>query len=105
MKRRLRKKLRLGEFVEFGFEVTFELPWSDDDPKVATFWDQFIGYIETCGLYCAGACGRQWDVVVYRGNKRAATEDNRVDIEQWLGAHSEVSNLRIGPLFDIWRPA
>lgn len=105
MKRRLRKKFRLGEFLELGFEVAFQLDSSDGDPRLNTFWDEFIGYVEARGLYCAGASGRDWDVVVYRGNRRAASEEDRADVAQWLSACSDVGNIRIGRLFDLWRAA
>jgi uncharacterized protein YggL (DUF469 family) len=46
MKKRLRKKLRLGEFREFGFSVQFQTPslrtWDDEAP----FWDRLIEEIE-----------------------------------------------------------
>lgn len=105
MKKRLRKKLRLAEFVELGFETTFRLPWGEDDSRLETFWDEFIRRIEARRLYCAGACGQRWDVVIYRGNRRAATDEDRTDLAQWLEAHGAVSDIHIGPLFDTWRAA
>ncbi|MGE3276487.1 MAG: 50S ribosome-binding protein YggL [Vicinamibacterales bacterium] len=104
MKKRLRKKLRLGEFVELGFEVSFRLPWADGDQALDAFWDEFVEHIESRRLYCAGACGKAWDVVIYRGHRRPATELDRVDIHQWLGAR-HARDIRVGPLFDTWRAA
>jgi uncharacterized protein YggL (DUF469 family) len=105
MRKRLRRKLRLAEFVELGFEATFRLPWVEDDSRLETFWDEFIRHIEARGLYCAGACGQRWNVVIYRGSSRAATEEDRTDITEWLETHGDVSDIHVGPLFDTWRAA
>ena len=105
MKRRIRKKLRLREFAELGFEVRFRLPWSADDQRLDEFWDEFVGYLEAHGLFCAGASGSAWDVVVYRGPRAAASDHDRIDVSGWLLARAEVAELCVGPLIDVWRAA
>ena len=40
--RRLRKKLRVDEFQELGFEVSFELRDGLDEAQIDQFWDEFI---------------------------------------------------------------
>lgn len=106
MKKRLRKKLRLGEFREFGFEISFRLSDELDQPGLDRFWDSFIGEaIEARGLMCGGACGRAWNVFVTRTGRRSATEEDRRDLIGWLEQHSNVSDARIGPLIDAWHSA
>jgi hypothetical protein len=40
--RRLRKKLRVGEFREFGFDVSFTFRDGLDENQLTDFWDAFI---------------------------------------------------------------
>lgn len=103
MKKRVRKKLRLGEFRELGFEVSFRLSESMADAGLEKFWDLFIGEaIEARGLMCGGGCGRVWDVFVKRPGRRSATEHDRREIAEWFHRHPDVLDVRIGPLIDAW---
>lgn len=106
MKKRLRKKLRLGEFRQFGFEVSFRLPENLGDDGVDAFWDTFIREaIEVPGLMCGGGCGREWDIFVCRPDRKSATEEDRRVTASWLEGHVHVSDIHIGPLVDAWHPA
>lgn len=106
MKKRLRKKLRLREFQQLGFEVSFRLPDDLHDSGLDAFWDSFIGQaIEAPGLMCGGGCGRVWDVFVVRSGRASATEDDRRSVATWLEQHPQVSDIRIGPLVDAWHSA
>lgn len=106
MKKRLREKLRLGEFRQFGFEVGFRLPEDLDEASVDAFWDAFVGQaIEAPGLMCGGGCGRVWDVFVTRTGRGSATEGDRCEVAAWLGRQPLVSDIRIGPLVDAWHSA
>lgn len=103
MKKRLRKKLRLGEFQELGFEVRFRLPDDFNEADLEAFWDAFIaGAIEEAGLMCGGGCGREWDVFVCRPDRQSATEEDRRAIALWLERYSRVADIHIGPLVDAW---
>lgn len=106
MKKRLRKKLRLREFRELGFEVSFRLSDTLDEAGLEQFWDSFIGEaVEARGLMCGGACGRSWDVFLSCPGRRSATEGDRQDISTWLQRRSDVSEIWIGPLIDAWHSA
>ncbi len=106
MKKRLRKKLRLGEFRQLGFEVSFRLADSLPDAEVDRFWDSFIGgVIEAGDLMCGGGCGKVWDIFVTPPGRRSATEDDRRGIAAWLHAQPDVLDVRIGPLVDAWHSA
>jgi hypothetical protein len=103
MRKRLRKKLRLGEFREFGFEVRFRLPADLDQAGQFAFFDSFIQEaIEGNGLVCGGRCGDAWDVFVTLGRRGTATEEHRTKVRCWLQEHSEVSGPVVGPLVDAW---
>jgi uncharacterized protein YggL (DUF469 family) len=58
MRRRLRKKKRLGEFVELGFSVHVEFLPSLDNTGFDAFLDRWIDAIEARGLLFGGG-GRQ----------------------------------------------
>jgi uncharacterized protein len=106
MNRRQRKKARLGEFIELGFELTFALPsaWSDADTD--GFSDRAIDKIESLGLSVGGGTGHVWDVFVTAFAPRTSvTESQRQALLNWLNADPAVSALRVGPLSDAWRPS
>ena len=103
MKKRLRKKLRVGEFQELGFAVRFRLPGDLNESGMNAFWDAFIiEVVEAGGFMFGGACGHEWDVFVCRPNRQSATEADRQAIASWLGRHEQVSDILIGPLVDAW---
>ena len=98
MRKRLRKKKRLGEFREWGREVTFRL--SEGSPPEG-FLDGFIEMIEAAGLSCGGGgSGQEWKLVVELGNgERAAKWD---DVCRGLEARGDVFEWSAGPEFDLW---
>ncbi|MSS71843.1 MAG: DUF469 family protein [Candidatus Latescibacteria bacterium] len=104
MRKRLRKKLHLGEFQELGFEVSFRV--ADDlssdafDRLVDIFIDQAI---EGNGLVCGGG-GRppNWSVFVTIDGRGGVTEDHRRAVQQWLASQPEVREVQAGPLIDAW---
>ena len=103
MKKRMRKKLYLGEFQEFGFEVQFRLPADLSEPDQEKFFDTFMDEaIERHGLMCGGGCGTDWDIFVTLADRGSATEKHRKLVEDWLGNSPLVSEVRIGPLVDSW---
>jgi uncharacterized protein YggL (DUF469 family) len=105
MKKRLRKKLRVGEFQERGFDLSFQLSDQVLGGELDTFWDAFIATVEERGLMCGGACGRHWDVFVARPRRGSVTEDDRQALVGWLNAHPGVGDIRFGPLVDAWHSA
>lgn len=99
--RRLRKKLRVGEFQELGFEVRFELRAQLSDTELTAFWDDFIlQAIEANGLaFGGGTTG-----YVTRRGRGSATDAHRDAVLSWLSARGgEVSSVEIDPLTDAWR--
>jgi hypothetical protein len=105
MRRRLRKKQRLGEFREFGFDVAFSLPAELSDTQVLDFADEFIDHIEAHNLTFGGASGHRWDVFVTRPHRGSATKDDRDTLHDWLERHSLVSDVRLSELVDAWHAA
>jgi uncharacterized protein YggL (DUF469 family) len=97
--RRLRKRLRVGEFQELGFKVSFELPPELGEHQMIDFWDAFIlEAIERNGLaYGGGTSGfaTSW-------GRGSATEAHRETVRSWLSSRAEVQSVDVGPLVDSW---
>jgi uncharacterized protein YggL (DUF469 family) len=106
MRKRLRKKRRLGECRQFGFEVDFRLTESMPGDKLDEFWERVLGdLIEQRRLSCGGACGRAWSIFVTPAGRRSATDEDRTIVESWLGDEPQVVDVRVGPLVDAWHSA
>jgi uncharacterized protein YggL (DUF469 family) len=102
--RRLRKKLHLDEFQEFGFEISFSLPENLDSEELNDFFDQFITEaIENNGLVFGGGIGGNSEGFVTLGKRGSATEEHRERVKSWLSAHPLVADIQVGGLVDAWR--
>lgn len=101
---RQRKKLHLAEFREWGFGVEGELtaPLSETarDALLDAFLDQCIekndmvvggGINDTLGFYIVSATPRG-----------SVTEAQRALVQSWLEKRSELKNVKVDPLTDIW---
>ncbi|MGB2832934.1 MAG: 50S ribosome-binding protein YggL [Methylotenera sp.] len=102
--KRLRKKLHIGEFQEFGFLVKFTLPSTIDDTQVDKFIDQFLAEaIESNDLFFGGGIYPESSGFITFGYRDSATEEHRQLVKKWLSAQSNVSNVEIGELTDAWQ--
>lgn len=98
--RRLRKKLHLGEFREFGFELSMCLCDGLSEAEFDRFWDAFlVDAIEAQGLLFGG--GKEGFVVRKGGG--SVTEAQRLSVHDWLCARPEISSVAAGPLVDAWQ--
>lgn len=101
--RRLRKKLHLDEFREFGFKISFSLPENLDSEKLDNFFDQFlVEAIENNGLVFGGGVGENSGGFVTLGKRGSATEEHRERVKNWLSVHPMVADIQIGELVDAW---
>ena len=106
MRKRLRKKLGLGEFQEFGFELRFRLDPALGEEEVDRFTDSFLLQgIEANDLMCGGKCGREWDVFVTRARRGSLTDEQVAAVRAWLEAHPSVRDVHLAELQDAWYPA
>ena len=106
MKKRLRKKLHVGEFQELGFEVRFQVADNRSHDAFDAVADAFISQaIEAHRLVCGGGGKNpEWSVFVTRDARGSVTEEHRQAIARWLAARPEVNAVQIGPLVDAWYP-
>jgi uncharacterized protein YggL (DUF469 family) len=100
--KRLRKKLHLDEFQEFGFTISFTLPQNLENEALDIFFDRFIDVIEHNGLLFGGGLGLKSEGFVTLDKRGNATEEHRVLVRRWLASHPFVSDIRIGELVDAW---
>ena len=99
-KRRIQKKLFLGEFAMLGFELSCETTISDFD-KYDVFVDEFIDYIDGLGL-CFGGGGLELFEGFLCCNARYAdaTEEQKAQVVAWLEAREEVKSVQTSELVD-----
>ena len=104
MRRRLRKKLRLGEFQELGFEVSFRCrPGLSDGERDQLLWDFVEQAVEANGLVAGGGGGpEELSFFVCLDGRGSATDGHRSAVGAWLGSEGRVSEWRVGPLVDAW---
>lgn len=105
MKRRLRKKKRLGEFKEFGFSVGFRysnaLDGNAEDELTARFIDEAI--IDNGLQFGGGGCSPEWRGFVVAEKKRNSTSKHHQEaVEQWFIQESEILEYYVTPMVDTW---
>lgn len=103
-KRRLRKKLHLGDFQELGFSVEVRLMPS----AVPTFdqaLDAWIDFVES-RTWAFGGGGsmdsRKFWGFVTRFGSGTLTEEDRRAAKTWLNETSWTEGGEVGPLQDAW---
>ena len=101
MRKRLRKKKHVGEFAEFGCELTIER-------NVTTGFDEFMDAfvseaIEANGCYCGGG-GKEdrLEFVVELGRRSDNPEGRIKQIRNWLDSRQDVEDYKVGELIDLW---
>lgn len=98
--RRLRKKLRLGEFQQLGFEISITLKPNLGIDDLDRFLDEFIlDAIEKNDLAFGGGTDCGFITTWKRGS---ASEAHRTIVENWLSRRQDVVSVALGPLVDAW---
>ena len=98
--RRLRKKLHLGEFQEFGFMVDIELV-ADVSPEAREAFVEAL-LVDVIDARCLAYGGGELGGFVCGYEKPSATEEDRAALREWLSARSEVLSADVGELVDAW---
>lgn len=100
--RRLRKKLCVDEFQELGFELNLDFKENLDDQAIDAFLDAFLTEaMEANGLNYVGGDDYGLVCLNVRGS---VNEEQRVLVEAWLKARSELTRVEVSPLIDAWHP-
>jgi uncharacterized protein YggL (DUF469 family) len=103
--KRLRKKLHLLEYREFGFEICFRFSADLSEEARNSLIDDFIREaIEANGLqFGGGGSDNVWDGFATLDAKRGtATEAHREKVIGWLTMNPKILQYRVGDLADAW---
>jgi uncharacterized protein len=102
MRKRLRKKKHIGEFQEFGVEISATLR---DDVDFIEFLDDFLGSaVEAHGLAFGGG-GQTPRLEGYLElGRRDVVEPNLAAVSKWLSADARVLAIDVGEPEDAWYP-
>lgn len=104
MRKRVRKKRRLGEFTEYGLLVGVSPVASLGSADREALLDQFIEEaIEKNDLSCGGGGGPTWEFFVTSNARRASvTEPQRRSLEAWLDSNAAVGTFTLSAPIDAW---
>ncbi|KAF1070776.1 MAG: hypothetical protein GAK45_00705 [Pseudomonas citronellolis] len=101
--RRLRKKLRVGEFQEFGFSLEFTY-----DAQAIGFdaaLDQWIDFVEAQGwVFGGGGEPDSGEITGYlcQAGTGSLSEADRETVRLWLQAQAWCNGSELGELSDCW---
>ncbi len=108
MKKRLRKKLRTGEFSEMGFLMGYRYAADKSEADRFELLERFLEKaVESNGLLCIGfpkeEQENQFEAFVMLDETRGSVkEEQRLAVAEWLKGEPEINAFHIGPLMDAW---
>ena len=104
MKKRLRKKLRVGDFQELGFKISVQLPDSisedDFDQQIEDFTVNIVAKNE---MLCSGLEADK-ELLLYLEHAQpysSITIDQRKTVEDWMSASTSFKNYTVSELIDV----
>ncbi|MEY8215998.1 MAG: YggL family protein [Colwellia sp.] len=99
---RLRKKLRVDEFQELGFDVAWKLNEDITSDELDVFISQFFsGVIQPSGLGFGGEGDTLWHGLICTQKLGSCTNDNRKAVENWLNDNG-ATQVAVSELYDVW---
>ena len=100
MKKRLRKKKRLGEFQELGFDVSFKGP--EDEHDFDQLFDAFLRFVEDheISAFGGGGYGSMSFTLTSEHNRGSLRSEHQTLLRDW--GHRNALDIKIGPLIDLW---
>lgn len=104
MKKRLRKKYRVGEFRELCFEFSFDYKGDVTAPECETFLHAFVcDCIEANGLNCEGNMTDEGCNIIAKAiDPTKTTEEQRTAVKTWLESREDVVINSFSELTDAW---
>ena len=99
---RLRKKLRVDEYQELGFDIAFKLADDSTEDAIEAFLNKFFDEaIEVNGLGFGGEGDTLWHGLVCTQKLGKCTEEHRSIVEKWLTDNGATS-VTVSELYDVW---
>jgi uncharacterized protein len=100
--RRLRKKMRVDEFQELGFDINWTFDKGVSEADIDTTVDKFIDeVIEARSLGFHGGGHIEWEGIIATQAIGKCSEEDRAAVRAFWDAQ-KVSNVEISELYDIW---
>ena len=99
--KRVQKKLFLGEFAVYGFEVSGQFTQGEDSDLDSCF-DDFIDLVESRNLCFGGGYTKSYfnGFITHIDRYGSASEKDRQEIESWLLSRNNLSDIVVGSLSD-----
>lgn len=100
--RRIRKKLRVDEFQELGFDVAWRLKEGINGEELDAFITKFFTeVIQPNDLGFGGEGDTLWHGIICSEKLGSCTEEHRKSVEQWLNDNGATS-VAVSDLYDVW---
>jgi len=100
--RRIRKKLRVDEFQELGFDIAWKMDENIDGEGIDNFISRFFAQaIEPNGLGFGGEGDTLWHGLVCTQKLGKCTEEHRNLVEKWLTDNGATA-VSVSELYDVW---
>ncbi len=100
--RRLRKKLKVDEYQELGFDIAWKLADDTDSDSLDSFIDNFFAeVIEPNQLGFGGEGDTIWHGLVCTQSIGKCTEEHRKVVEVWLKDNGATA-VSVSELYDVW---
>lgn len=106
MKRRVRKKLRLREFAEYGIELELKVTREMDKDEFERFFDSVIDYVEYNGLFCGGSANlltKEISLFIEVSKDINKTREFQTSLERWLEDNGFSGSYKT-TINDAWYP-
>ena len=99
---RLRKKLRVDEYQELGFDIAWQLPKNSTNEGVDAFLEQFFAeIIQPNGLGFGGEGDTLWHGLICTQTLGKCTAEHQETVKNWLTANGATS-VAVSDLYDVW---
>ncbi len=99
---RLKKKLRVDEFQELGFDIAWKLADDSTSEEIDNFLNRFFDEaIEPNGLGFGGEGDVLWHGLICTQKLGKCTEEHRAQVEAWLTKNGATS-VSVSALYDVW---
>lgn len=100
--RRIRKKMRVDEFQELGFDIAWKFEEGTSNDQIDAFLDKFFAQaIEPQGLGFGGEGDLLWHGLVCTQKIGKCTDENRKTVEKWL-TDNGAKSVTVSELYDVW---
>jgi uncharacterized protein YggL (DUF469 family) len=99
---RLRKKLRVDEFQELGFDIAWKFADDIESDAIDSFIDKFFDeVIDPNHLGFGGEGDTLWHGIVCTQSIGKCTDENRMMVEKWLKDNGATA-VSVSELYDVW---